>query len=116
MVEAYKRFFANYANFKGRSTRSDYWWVVLCNIIIGFVLGFLDGLLGTEIFYIISYIYDIVILIPGIAISVRRLHDINKSGWYCLIALIPFVGSIILLIYMCTASVNEGNQYGEVVK
>lgn len=119
MIEAYKKFLRNYANFNGRSTRSDYWWVMLCNFIIGFVLGFFAGLLGDNggnIFMTISYIYELAVLIPGLALSVRRMHDINKSGWTILIALIPLVGAIILFIFTLKDSVNEGNQYGEIVQ
>ena len=119
MIEAYKKFLRNYANFNGRSTRADFWWVVLCNFCIGVVLGIIGGLLGENglrIVTIISYIYELAILVPTLALIVRRLHDINKSGWYIFMGLIPIAGPIILLVYYCTASVNEGNQYGEVVQ
>lgn len=108
MIEAYKKFFINYANFKGRSTRSDYWWVILMNFIIGFAFG----LLG-EFGQTLSALYSVVTFIPGIALVVRRLHDINKSGWNYLLVLIPLVGFIIVLVYLCTASVNENNKYDE---
>ena len=111
MVEAYKKFLSNYANFNGRSTRSDYWYVVLMNILIGAALTLLSDLSGLA--SLISKVYSIVTLIPMIAIVVRRLHDINKSGWFYLLALIPLVGPIILLVFLCTPSVNENNSYGE---
>lgn len=107
MVEAYKRFLRNYTNFSGRSTRSDYWYVVLANFLIGFVIGFIGGP------PIIGMIYSLVVLIPGIAVFIRRMHDINKSGWWWFISLVPLVGTIILLVFMCTDSVNENNKYGE---
>ncbi len=116
MIEAYKRFLRNYATFDGRSNRSDYWWVVLCNFIIGFVLGFLGGISGETdggIFTTIAYLYSLATLVPGIALAVRRLHDVNKSGWYLLLGLIPVIGAIIILIYALTDSVNEGNKYGQ---
>ncbi len=114
MIEAYKRFFRNYTNFSGRSTVSDYWYVVLCNFLIGFIVGFVCGLLqlGTNTVTLITGIYELAILVPSIALVVRRLHDINKSGWYYLMVLIPLAGPIIVLIYFCTASVVENNQYG----
>ena len=113
MVEAYKRFLRNYTNFSGRSTRSDYWYVVLVNLLIGFGIGFIGGLLGVvEIASTISMIYSLAVLIPGIAIFIRRMHDINKSGWWWFIALVPLIGGIILLVFMCTDSVNENNKYG----
>ena len=114
MVEAYKRFLNNYANFNGCSTRSDYWYVALANFIIGFVLGFIGGLLHIEnITTVISAIYMLATLVPSIAIVVRRLHDINKSGWYYFMVFIPLVGIIILLVYLCTPSVDVNNKYGE---
>ena len=116
MVEAYQKYLTNYANFKGRSTRSDYWYVVLANFIIGFVLGFVGSILHLgKITDIISIIYSLATLVPGIAIVFRRLHDINKSGWFYLLVLIPIVGWIIMLVFLCTPSVNENNNYGEIV-
>lgn len=114
MVEAYKKFFKNYANFSGRSSRSDYWYVFLANTLIGFVLGFIGGLIPelNGLMSTLSTLYSLAVLIPGIAIVVRRLHDVNKSGWFYFIALIPLVGFIILLVFLCTDSVNENNRYG----
>lgn len=111
MIDAYKRFLKNYANFKGRSSRGDYWWVILANLIIGFVLGFIAGLVPELGF--LAGLYSLVTLIPGIALVIRRLHDVNKSGWWYFIACVPLVGLIILLVFLCTDSVNENNQYGE---
>ncbi len=115
MVEAYQRLFRNYANFNGRSTRSDYWYVVLGNFLVGFVLGFIGGLIPdlAGLTSALTGLWSLVMIIPGIAIVVRRLHDINKSGWFYFIALVPLVGGIILLVFLCTASVNENNRYGE---
>lgn len=117
MVEAYKKMFANYANFKDRTTRRDYWLCVLMNFIVGavfgFVCGFLDGLLDLNVFMYISYAYVLIALIPGIACVIRRLHDVNKSGWFWFIALVPIVGVFILLVYECKPSVTENNNYGK---
>ena len=113
MVEAYKKFFQNYANFKGRSTRSDYWYVMLANFLIGFGIGFVFGLIDmADLGSKVSLLYSIVTLIPGLALFTRRMHDINKSGWAWLWCLVPFVGAIVVLVFLCLASVNEGNKYG----
>lgn len=115
MVEAYQRLFKNYANFNGRSTRSDYWYIYLGNILIGFVAGFISGLIP-ELAIVISPligVYSLAMIIPGIACVIRRMHDINKSGWFCLVSFIPLVGWIFMLILLCTPSVNENNRYGE---
>lgn len=119
MIEAYKKFWSNYANFKNRSTRSDYWYLVLANMLVGFIMGFacgfIDGISGSNLGLTIPVIYFIAVIVPSIAIVVRRLHDINKSGWYYFVNLIPMVGPAILLVYLCTASVNENNNYGKQV-
>ncbi len=116
MVEAYKRFLRNYANFNGRSTRSDYWYVVLANFLIGLAIGIIGGVLNMAgLATAISGIYSLAMIIPGIAVFVRRLHDINKSGWWFFISFVPLVGGLILLIFMCMDSVNENNKYGEIV-
>ena len=112
MIEAYKKFLSNYANFKGCSSRSDYWWVILCNFIIGFIIGFVSGITGIKEVQYLSYIYSLAVLIPGIALVVRRLHDINKSGWYYFMVLIPIAGPIIMLVYLLTDRV-EPNNFGE---
>ena len=119
IIDAYKKFLQNYANFSGRASRADYWYAVLANMIIGFVIGFVCGFIAgiipalASITLIITSLYSLAILIPGISIVVRRLHDVNKSGWYYFIALIPLVGFILLLIALCSPSVNESNKYSE---
>ena len=103
IIEATKLFFTRYVDFNGRSRRSEYWWAYLAVVIISAVL---TAVLGE-----LAYIWTLATLIPNIAITVRRLHDIGKSGWYYLIGLIPLVGPIILLVFMCLDS-TEDNQWG----
>ncbi|HEU5363972.1 MAG TPA: DUF805 domain-containing protein [Hanamia sp.] len=114
----------SYAIFSGRARRSEYWYFVLFNIIFAFVAIMLDKALGTSftiqtaagpinLFYGYVYIiYNLFILLPAIAVLVRRLHDVGKSGWFVLITLIPIVGSIWILVLLCTDSVPGKNQYG----
>ena len=111
MLIAYKKFWSNYVNFSGRSTRSDYWYVVLMNIIITGVIDILVEI-APEL-SILNTIYLVVTLIPGIALITRRFHDINKSGFNYFWIFVPIVGLIIFLVYLCTASVEENNKYGE---
>ena len=91
---------------------------VLFNMIIAFVLGFIDGMLGLTIgsgaqaVGVLGLIYSLAMLIPGLAVCVRRLHDIGKSGWYVLIALIPIIGGIWLLVLMCKEGDMANNEYG----
>lgn len=112
MVEAYKKMWTNYGNFRDRTTRRDYWLTFLMNLIIGFALGFLSGLTKSNIFSYISTLYSIVMIIPGIALTVRRLHDTNRSGGWWFISLVPLVGAIVLLIFTVSVSVTENNNYG----
>lgn len=106
----YIKAFENYFKFTGRASRSEYWYFVLFNaiviafLIVGFI--FVDGS-----FYYAYIIYALAALFPSLGLLVRRLHDVNKSGWWFFISLIPFVGAIWLLVLLCLPSVNEGNQY-----
>lgn len=111
MIKAYIKYWTNIFNFKGRSTRSDYWYVVLANFIIGIIFGIIAGFVPT--LEILSTIYSVVSFIPGLALIVRRYHDINKSGWNYLWVFVPLAGFIIVIIHLVTASVNENNKYGE---
>jgi uncharacterized membrane protein YhaH (DUF805 family) len=88
---------------------------VLFNVLISIILGFIDGLLGlTDSGGLgpLRGLYTLAVLIPSLAVAVRRLHDTGKSGWFLLLALIPCVGGIILLIFMAQEGESGGNQYG----
>lgn len=106
----YLKVLKEYGNFSGRARRKEYWMFILFNMIFSIAAIFLDYIIGYGLFY---GIYALALLIPAIAVSVRRLHDIGKSGWMLLIVLIPLIGSIWLLILMATDSNPGENQYGE---
>ena len=99
-----------YAVFSGRARRKEYWMFFLFNLIIVVVLGFVEGLAGRP--GIVSMLYSLAVLIPCIAVSVRRLHDTDRSGWWLLIGLVPLIGAIVLLIFMVQDSKLDENQYG----
>ena len=105
-----------YATFSGRARRKEYWMFVLFNIIFCIVAVILDNVLGTAIedvgYGAIYIIYSLVVLLPSLAVSVRRLHDVGNSGWFLFISLIPLIGSIILLIKVCTDGNPGENKYG----
>lgn len=117
MIEWYKKVvFENYANFKGRARRSEYWYFVLANMIVAIIAMIIDKVAGLNFeplpygwLYIANALFTIV---PGLAVAVRRLHDIGKSGWFFLIILIPFIGSIWLLVLFCKDSEEGTNKYG----
>lgn len=99
-----------YATFDGRASRSEYWWFTLGNVLLSLVIEFVFGIFDMGETAI--SIYSIFIFIPCIAVSIRRLHDIGKSGWYCLLLLIPLV-SLILWYWACKASEQGPNRFGE---
>jgi uncharacterized membrane protein YhaH (DUF805 family) len=92
----------NYATFNGRARRSEYWYFVLFNAIISFGIGFIGGLIS---FGLLGTIYSLAVLIPSIAVGVRRMHDVGKSGWFLLIP-------IYNLILALTDGEKGENQYG----
>ena len=106
----------NYAGFSGRARRKEYWMFLLFNMIFAFVAAIIDNVVGTaspELGYGVFYgLYTLAMFIPGIAVMVRRLHDVGKSGWMYFIVFIPFVGAIWLLVLLLTDSDAGENQYG----
>ena len=111
-LEALKK----YAVFSGRARRMEYWYFVLFNIIVTVVLALIDTLLGTfnivQGVGLLSGIYSLAVLIPTLAVMVRRLHDIDRTGWWILINLIPLVGTIVLLVFALTPGTPGSNRYG----
>jgi uncharacterized membrane protein YhaH (DUF805 family) len=105
-----------YAVFSGRARRKEFWMFVLFNIIFSIVATLLDRVLGTRVGEMgngwISILYSLAVLIPSLAVAVRRLHDIGKSGWWLLISLIPLIGAIWLLILYIKDGQPGDNQYG----
>jgi len=93
----------NYTKFDGRARRSEYWYFMLFNYIISFALGFLGGIIKIDF---ISMVYSLAVLVPSIAVAIRRMHDVGKSGWFMLI---PFYN-----LYLAVQDSEEGdNEYGE---
>lgn len=111
-MQEYVKMWKNYFVFSGRSTRRDFWMAYLVNIVVAALVGYVSGLLEIAL---IGFLYSLLTIIPMWTLEVRRLHDINKSGWWLLISLIPAVGFIILIVFLATPSVDEGNMYGDVV-
>ena len=106
----YLKALRQYADFNGRARRTEYWMFVLFNIIFSIAANALDYILGTS--GVISGLYALAVFIPSLAVSVRRLHDVNKSGWMLLVLLIPVIGFIWLLVLMIMEGTPGENQYG----
>ncbi len=111
----YLKVLKQYADFGGRARRQEFWMFVLFNIIVSFILGLVDGILGFDSYGLglLSGLYLLAILVPGLAVSVRRLHDIGKSGWMILVGLIPLIGIIWLLILYVQEGNSGENKYGQ---
>lgn len=112
----YLKVIKNYTNFSGRARRKEYWMFVLFNIIFATAAAILDNMLGTSfpggIYGTFYGLYTLFIFLPSLAVSVRRLHDIGKSGWMLFIALIPIIGAIWLLVLFLTDTEPGNNLYG----
>ena len=106
----------HYADFNGRARRSEYWYYTLFNFLIYIACVVLALLLAiatdTPGFIALAYLWGLATLLPTIAVCVRRLHDTGKSGWFYLTVLIPLVGGILMLVWMCTDSEQGYNGYG----
>lgn len=114
--EAIQSVFSKYATFSGRARRSEYWYFVLFNLVISAALSIGVNLTANSSFNWVltgaSGLFSLAVLIPGLAVAWRRLHDIGKSGAWYLLNLIPLVGSIILLVWCCQDSQPGDNMYG----
>ena len=106
----YLKVMKNYTEFNGRARRKEYWMFTLFNMLFYILAAFIDGVLGLVFGF--SIIYSLVVLIPGLSVAVRRLHDVGKSGWFLLISLIPIIGGIWLLVLMCSDGKAGDNLYG----
>ena len=99
-----------YAEFSGRARRKEYWMFALVSFLVSVgiaVLGMMVNALN-----ILTWVYTLAVFIPSIAVGVRRLHDTGRSGWMGLLALIPLVGAIIVIVFLCQDSAPGDNQYG----
>ncbi len=100
-----------YAVFSGRASRTEYWTFFLFNILVSAVLGVVDTAIGSDM-KIVSNLYSLAVLIPGLAVGVRRLHDTSHSAWWLLINLIPIAGWIWFIVLLATKGEVAANKYG----
>ena len=109
-VSWYLTVLKNYAGFSGRARRTEYWMFILFNIIISVVLSVIGSVVDQG--NILGAIYALAVLIPSLAVAVRRLHDTGRSGWWLLIGLIPLIGAIVLIVFMASEGKPGDNEYG----
>lgn len=114
MLDWFVKCLKNYANFSGRARRKEYWFFTLVQFIILVITQIIDAILSTDfVFYAIA---ALALFIPSLSAAVRRLHDTGRSGWWFLIALIPLIGTILLIIWLATETKPENNQWGQPAK
>ena len=123
----YVKVLKQYVDFSGRARRREYWMFVLINVVILIVLSLIDTLLGTGGFHatsgggsfyaanslgLLSGLYTLAVLLPSIAVTVRRLHDTDRTGWWILLGFIPIIGGIVLLVFYVLEGTRGPNRYG----
>jgi uncharacterized membrane protein YhaH (DUF805 family) len=112
----YLKVMKQYVDFNGRARRTEYWMFVLFNLIFALAAIVIDNVIGTAMEGVgygpIYGIYALATFLPGLAVAVRRLHDVGKSGWYILMAFIPLIGAILLLVKLVQNSQEGTNEYG----
>ena len=109
-MEWYITVLKKYAVFSGRARRTEFWMFVLINLIISLALGLIEGMIGSP--GVVGMLYSLAVLIPGIAVSVRRLHDTGRTGWWLLLSFIPLIGAIVLIIFMAQEGNSSDNGFG----
>lgn len=108
-ITAVKTGFGKFAMFQGRARRSEYWFFVLFLMLGNIVFSLLDAATGIGV---LGLIFALVTLIPGIAVTVRRLHDTDRSGWWYLLFFVPVIGAIVLIIWFCGKGTEGENRFG----
>ena len=106
--EAVKSGFDNYVTFSGRAARSEFWYWILFSALANLVGGIIDGALGTGL---VGVVISLALLLPGVAVSVRRLHDLDRTGWWLLIAFTG-IGIILLIVWNCMKGTTGSNSFG----
>lgn len=105
-----------YATFSGRARRSEYWYFFLMYLLIFVLLAIVDGITGSfsakSGVGLLSGVFALAMLLPSLAVGVRRLHDIGRSGWWLLIAFVPLIGGIVLLLFAVKVGTPGDNEYG----
>lgn len=108
MIDAVALAFANFANFSDRASRSEFWFFQLFVVVGIIALSFVDGATGTPV----SMLFSLAVVIPSISVTVRRLHDTGRSGWWYFISFIPLIGIIWLIVLLASSGDANANEYG----
>ncbi|TWD83800.1 uncharacterized membrane protein YhaH (DUF805 family) [Kribbella amoyensis] len=114
-MQWYTEVLKKYVVFTGRARRKEYWMFTLFSVIISIVLSIVDGLIGTRNDTgtgLLSGLYSLAVLLPTLGVTVRRLHDTNRTGWWILIGIVPIIGWIVLIVFLATEGNAGDNQHG----
>jgi uncharacterized membrane protein YhaH (DUF805 family) len=109
--EAVRTCLGRYANFTGRARRAEYWWFALFQVLVLVLAEIVDYAVGSGP-AILTFLATLALILPSLAVSVRRLHDTGKSGWWILISFVPIVGPVVLLVFVLSGGDPAANQYG----
>jgi uncharacterized membrane protein YhaH (DUF805 family) len=110
-TQAIRSGFANYFNFTGRAQRAEFWWWQLFTLLVAFGAGMVDGAFNLNA-DVIAYLWALAILLPSLAVSVRRLHDTDMSGWWLFVMMVPFVGIVLLIAWFIGEGTLGDNRFG----
>lgn len=115
-MNAVKEYFINvlknhYVDFNGRASRKQYWMFVLFYFILSLVVGIIGSILGDTVNKILTVLLTLALFLPSLSIGVRRLHDTDRSGWWYLIAFVPFIGGLVLLVFMLLPGTEGANRF-----
>ena len=114
MMDAVRAVLSKYATFSGRANRAEFWWWVVAIIVAGVIADALDWVLGFHNGGPLSIILALATLLPNIAVSIRRLHDLDRTGWWILLSLLPVIGTIVLIVFYATRGTPGQNRFGPV--
>ena len=110
-MQAIQSVFGNYANFNGRARTSEYWWFGLSLDVLIFAFAF-AAVVFSEVLFVLIALFALAVFLPALAVTARRLHDTNRSGWWILINLIPYLGGLVLLVLCVFPGTSGTNRYG----
>ena len=116
IMDWFKKGLRNYTNFSGRARRKEYWYFVLVQMGLVIIAMILDAIIFNSEIGLFYIVVALGLFLPGLAVTIRRLHDTSRSGWWFLISILPLIGSIILLVFLASDTKLEINQWGPPAK
>lgn len=116
IMDWFKKGLRNYTNFSGRARRKEYWYFVLVQMGLVIIAMILDAIIFNSEIGLFYIVVALGLFLPGLAVTIRRLHDTSRSGWWFLISILPLIGSIILLVFLASDTKFETNQWGPPAK